>query len=194
MNFQRLLRADVIAAVAALVLLFVMALDWYSTVAGQEARRIEELAQPSGAAAGAVERDVQESARFAAEDAEKNAWQASGGIDRIILIGLLATFALAIATAYLRAAGKRFEPPATPSAFTAVVATVTAVLVAYRSFQEPGLDAASTVESGVPLALVVLGVIALSCRAAMREEEQGTAWRDEPVESNLGGTRDAEVT
>ena len=45
-NYSRLLRADVIAAVAALVLLFVMALDWYSTVAGKEARRIEELSQP----------------------------------------------------------------------------------------------------------------------------------------------------
>lgn len=183
MNFQRLLRADVIAAVAALVLLFVMALDWYSTVAGKEARRIQELSQPSGAAAGQVEREVQESARFSAEAAEKNAWQASGVIDRIILIGLLATALLAIAAAYLRAGGKRFKPPSTPSAVTAVLATVTAVLVAYRSIQEPGLDEGTTVESGLPLALVVLGVIALSCRAAMREEEQGTAWRDDPVEA-----------
>ena len=47
MNFSRLLRADVIAAVAALVLLFVMALDWYSADAGKEARRIEELSQPA---------------------------------------------------------------------------------------------------------------------------------------------------
>ena len=186
MNFQRLLRADVIAAVAALVLLFVMALDWYSTVAGQEARRIEELSQPSGAAAGQVEREVQESARFAAEGAEKNAWQASGAIDRIILLGLLATVLLAIAAAYLRAAQKRFDPPLTPSALTAVAATLTALLVAYRSFQEPGLDEATTVESGVPLALVVLGVIALSCRAAMREEERGTAWR-EPAQGASSG-------
>lgn len=184
MNFGRLLRADVIAAVAALVLLFVMALDWYSTVAGKEARRIQELSQPSGAAAGEVEREVQESARFAAEDAEKNAWQVSGGIDRIILLGLLATFLLAIGSAYLRAAGRRFDPPSTPSALAAVSATLTGVLVAYRSFQEPGLDEATTVESGLPLALVVLGVIALSCRAAMREEERGTAWPDEPVETD----------
>jgi len=182
-NFRRLLRADVIAALAALLLLFVMALDWYSTVAGKEARRIEELSQPSGAAAGEVEREVQETARFAAEDAERNAWQASGGIDRIILIGLLATFLLAIAAAYLRAAGKRFDPPSTPSALAAVAATLTGVLVAYRSFQEPGLDGATTVESGLPLALVVLGAIALSCRAAMREEERGTAWRDESTET-----------
>ncbi len=187
MNFQRLLRADAIAAVAALVLLFVMALDWYSTVAGKEARRIEELSQPSGAAAGEVEREVQETARFAAEGAEKNAWQASGGIDRIILLGLLATVLLAIAAAYLRAAGRRFRPPSTPSALAAVAATITAALIAYRSFQEPGLDDGATVEAGLPLALLVLGVIAFSCRAAMREEERGTAWREEPVVTEASG-------
>ena len=182
MNFQRLLRGDVVAAVAALVLLFVMALDWYSTVEGKEARRIEELAQPSGAAAGEVERDVQETARFAAEGAEKNAWQASGTIDRIILLGLLATFGLAMAGAYLRAAGKRFDLPFTPSTLAALGAVLTAVLIAYRTIQEPGLDDATTVESGAPLALIVLGVIALASRAAMREEETGTAWREpEPV-------------
>jgi len=177
-NFQRLLRADVIAAAAAFVLLFVMALDWYSTAGGKEARRIEALSRPSGAAGGQAERDIQESAQFAAEGAEKNAWQASGAIDRIILLGLLATVAMAIAAAYLRAFGKRSEPPLTPSALTALAATLTAVAVAYRSFQEPGLDEATTVESGLPLALVALGVIALSCRAAMREEEEGTAWHD----------------
>ena len=183
MSFRRLLRADAIAAVAALALLFVMALDWYSTVAGKEARRIEDLSQPSGAAAGAVEREVQESARFAAEGAERNAWQASGAIDRIILIGLLATVFLAIAAAYLRAFGKRFRPPATPSVLAGVTATLTAVLVAYRSVQEPGLDEATTVESGLPLALVVLEVIALSCRAAMGEEERETAWPKEYVKA-----------
>ena len=179
MNFGQPLRSDVIAAVAALVLLFVMALDWYSTVAGNEARRIEALSQPGGAAAGEVEREVQKTARFAAEDAERNAWQVSGALDRIILLGLLTTVTLAIAAAFLRAAGKRFRPPATPSALAALAGTLTAVLVAYRAFDEPGLDEATTVESGLPLALVVLGVIALSCHAAMREEERGTAWRDE---------------
>ncbi len=185
MNFGQLLRSDVIAAVAALVLLFVMALDWYSTVAGKEARRIEALSQPGGSAAGEVGREVQETARFAAEDAERNAWQVSGALDRIILLGLLATVLLAIGAAFLRAGGKRFRPPATPSALAALAATLTAVLVAYRSFDEPGFDGATTVEPGLPLALVVLGVIALSCSSAMREERRGTAWRDEPVETSV---------
>ena len=186
MNLERLLRGDVVAAVAALVLLFVMALDWYSTVEAKEARRIEELAQPSGATAGEVERDVRETARFAAEDAEKNAWQAAGAIDRIILLCLLATVLMTIAGGYLRAAGKRFDPPLTPSTLTALAAVLTAVLVAYRTIQEPGLDDATTVESGAPLALIVLGVIALASRAAMREEEDGSAWREpepEPAEA-----------
>ncbi len=180
MNFGQLLRSDVIAAVAALVLLFVMALDWYSTVAGKEARRIEALSQPGGAAAGEVERKVQETARFAAEDAEKNAWQVAGTLDRVILLGLLATVLLALGAAFLRAAGKEFRPPFTPSALAALAAILTAVLVAYRSFDEPGFDEATTVESGLPLALVVLGVIALSARAAMREEQRGRVSRPPP--------------
>jgi len=182
-NFGRLLRADVIAAAAALALLFVMALDWYSTVAGKEARRIEALSEPSGAAAGEVEREVRKTARFAGEDAERNAWQVRGAVDRIILLGLLATVLLALGAAYLRAAGKRFRPPSTPSALAVAAAALTAVLVAYRSLQEPGLDEATTVEAGLPLALVALGVIALSSRAAMREEERGTAWREERIET-----------
>jgi len=173
----------VVAALAALALLFAMAMDWYSTVEGKEARRIEELAQPEGALGGQVEREVQESARFAAEEAEANAWQAAALIDRLILAGLLATFLLAIANAYLRAAAKRFRPPSTPAAFAAVTALVTAVLIAYRSIQEPGVDESSTIEAGLPLALILLGAIALACRAALREEEQGTAWREPAPEA-----------
>ena len=177
MSFDRLLRADIVAAVAAVVLLFVMALDWYSTPTGERARFREQQAQPSGALAGEPERVQQEEAEIVAEGEERNAWQESGAIDRIILLGLLAAFALAIATVYVRAAGKRFEPPFTPSAVTAIVATVTAILVAYRTLQEPGFDDANTVEAGAPLAVVALAVIALAARAAMRAEEEGTAQR-----------------
>jgi len=179
-NYSRLLRGDVIAALAAFVLLFVMAMDWYSTAAGDEARRIESISDPQGALGGEPEREVQESASIAAEEQEKNAWQAPGAIDRVLVVLLLAAVVLALAAAYLRAAGKRFSPPTTPSALAALAAVVAGVVVAYRIIQEPGLDEATVVKAGAPLALIVLAVIALAARAAVRQEEAGTAW-DRPV-------------
>lgn len=176
MSFDRLLRADWVALAAALVLLLVMAMDWYSSASGQEARRIEAISEPSGGAGGEVERRLQEDARIIAEGEERNAWQASAAIDRLILLGLLATIALAIAAAFLRAAGRRFDPPLTPSALAGLTAVVTALLVAYRTIQEPGLDVGTTVEAGAPLALIALGTIGLAVRAAMRAEEDGSAW------------------
>ena len=181
MNFSRLLRADIVVALAAFALLFVMAMDWYSTAAGEEARRIESISDPSGGLGGEPERQVQEDARIAAEGQERNAWQATGAIDRVLLLLLLATVVLGIAAAYLRAAGKRFEPPFTPSGLTALAAIGAGLLVAYRIIQEPGFDDATVVKAGPPLALIVLGVIALGARAAVREEEAGTAWREEPA-------------
>ena len=178
MTFARLLRADAVAMIAALALLFVMALDWYSTNVGDEARRQEKLAQPQGRAGGEIERKVQEDAARSREGAEKNAWQVDGAIDRLILLGLLATVVLAVGAAYLRAAARRFEPPFTPSALAAIAATVTALLIAYRIIQEPGFDEATVVKSGAPLSLIVLAVIALACRSALAEEEAGTAWRE----------------
>jgi drug/metabolite transporter (DMT)-like permease len=183
MSFARLLRADWVAMAAALALLLVMALDWYSTPSGQEARRIEAISDPSGGAGGQVERELQEDARLIAEAQERNAWQVPGAFDRLILLGLLATIALAIAAAYLRAAARRFEPPLTPSALAAVVAAVTAVAVAYRTLQEPGLDVATTVEAGAPLALIALGVLALAARSAMGAENDGTAWAEPGTEA-----------
>lgn len=175
MSFNRLLRADWVAFAAALVLLFVMAMDWYSTASGEEARRIEAISDPSSGAGGEIERELQEDARLIAEGEETNAWQASAAIDRLILIGLLATIALVIAAAFLRASTKRFDPPLTPSALAGLAAVVTALLVAFRAIQGPA-GAGTTVEAGLPLALVALGVIGLAARAAMRAEEDGSAW------------------
>jgi hypothetical protein len=177
-SFDRLLRADWVALAAALVLLFVMAMDWYSTASGEEARRIEAISDPSSGAGGQIERKLQEDARLIAEGEETNAWQASGAVDRLILIGLLATVGLAIAAAFLRAAARRFDPPLTPSALAGLIAVLTALLVAYRTIQGPGLDAGATVEAGAPLGLVVLGVIGLAAWVAMRAEEDGSAWPD----------------
>lgn len=184
MTFSRILRADAVAMVAALVLLLVMAMDWYSSTVGERAREVEKLSEPSGGSvADQTQRENQQSASEAAEGQEKTVWQVTGLVDRLILIGLLGTVVLAVAGAWLRAAGRRFEPPSTPSTATAVVATVTGLLVAYRIIQEPGFDETTTVQAGAPLALVVLAVIALASRESMRRETAGTAWTDDVAAS-----------
>jgi hypothetical protein len=180
-TFERVLAPDFVAMGCALLLLFAMALDWYSTTAGQEARRIERFTEPQGALGGEVSREVEERARASAESAEKNAFQATEAVDRLILAGLLATALLALTAGFLRAAGRRFEPPLTTSAVAGVCACVTALLITYRTIQQPGEDAGTTIEPGVFAGLMVLGLLALACAAALRAEQEGTAWREQPA-------------
>jgi hypothetical protein len=181
-NLRRLLRADAIAWAAALVLLLFTAVDWYSTLEGEEARRLEGLSQPQGGAAGEVERQVREEARLAAEEQERNAWQADAAIDVLILAALLATAGLAVAAGVLRARGRRYEPPLTPSALTAGAAGLAMLLLIYRLIQQPGVDDVTTIGPGVPLALAALGVVALAAVIALRAEEAGRAWKELPSE------------
>jgi peptidoglycan/LPS O-acetylase OafA/YrhL len=181
MTFERLRPADWVAFLAAFALLFVMAMDWWSTPYGNQARQLQH--QLSGRAAnGAGSQELaRDRARQVAQAAEKNAWQEDAGtIDRVILLALLATVFLAVGAGYLRAAGRRFEPPWTPSGLAAIAATVSAALVAYRIVQEPGADQASTVQAGAPIAVGVLAVLALAAATAMRSEEAGTAFREVP--------------
>jgi hypothetical protein len=179
MTFGRLRTADWVAMVAALALLLVMAADWYSTTRGDTAREVERNTQGQfGGEAGQDVRDANEAARDIAEGQERNAWQADGAIDRVILLALLATVALALAAGFLRAAGQRFDPPLTPSALAAIAAGVTALLVTYRIVQEPGLDDASTIKAGAPLAVIVLGLIAFACSRGLKNEEQGEPFRE----------------
>jgi drug/metabolite transporter (DMT)-like permease len=173
-SFARLRAWHWAAFLAALALLFVTAMDWYSTTSGEEARRIEELSDPEGAAGGEVEREVEESARIAAEGAEKNAWQVDAPIDRLILVGLLLSAALAVVAAFAAAREPRGEGEGprglAPAGLAASVAAATALLVIYRILQEPGLDVSTTVKAGAPLALILLGVIALSGALTLRSE------------------------
>jgi hypothetical protein len=177
-TFARLRFWDWIALVAALALLFTLALDWYGTPAGDEARRVERLSR--GAAdgtAGEIERTVNPAASEAAEEAEKNAWQADGALDRILLALALAAAVLAILAAFMRAAGRRFEPPLTPSAAAGVLAAAAAALIGYRMLQEPGPDYAVEVRAGAPLALIALALIALAASRSLRAEEGGRQFR-----------------
>ena len=177
MTFERLRRADWVAFAAALALLLVTTVDWYSTKQGEDARntldRVEDLPPVAE-----DREEAREDAQALAEREEDNAWQASATIDRIILILLLATIGAAVAAAFLRASGRRFEPPATPSAFAAIGGTLTAALIAYRIVQEPGLDAASTVKPGTPFAVAVLALLAVASARGLQAEERGDQFRE----------------
>jgi drug/metabolite transporter (DMT)-like permease len=179
-TFARLRLADWVAMLASLALLFVMASDWYGTKAGDEARRVQGTAEPHGALGGEVGREVRVEAEAVAEGQERNAWQEDGAADRLILVALLGTVGLAIAAGFLRAAGRRFEPPLTPSAVAALAASAAALLVVYRTIEQPGLDDATTVKAGAPLATLLLGCIALACAGAVRSEEAGKPFREMP--------------
>src|SRR3954469_8397176 len=107
-SFRRLTPGHVLALVAALVLLLLMAPDWYTDKTGEQDRFFQKNVVPQ--LNTQTEPSVSQQQAEAAETHEKNAWQASGAIDRVILIGLLATAALALVAAYLRAAGRRRGP------------------------------------------------------------------------------------
>ena len=170
MTFRRLTRGHVVALVAALALLPVMALDWYGTDAGDEARQIQKDTSTGGATSGEVGRAVEEDARIIAEKSESTAWQADAFADRLILFLLLAAGALAIAAAWLRAAGARFKPPWTPSALAAIVGLIAVLLLAARIVQKPDADPGSNVKAGAPLGLICAGAIVLGSRAAWNAE------------------------
>lgn len=166
-------RGHAVAAAAALALLLIMAMDWYGTVSGDEARRIEALTEDSsGAAAGEVERRLNEDAREVAEQEESNAWQVDGTIDRVILVLMLAAAALTLLTVIARAAGARPTRGIGPGGLGALLGTVAAVLVAYRILQEPGFDQATTIKLGAPLGVVALAVMTLGMVSALRADAE----------------------
>jgi hypothetical protein len=180
MTFERLRLADWVTLLAGLALLFVLAMDWYTTAQGQEARRIQHQLSdtPIGGQTAEDFQNARDRAKEEAEGDERNAWQANDPIDRVILIAVLVSVGLAVAAAFFRAAGRRFEPPWTPSALAALAAVVSALLVSYRIVQEPGIDEFSKVKAGAPLAVIALGLIALSAALAMRAEAAGKAFRE----------------
>jgi hypothetical protein len=174
MTFARLRLADWVVFLAALALLLATATDWYSTKGGERAREFEENAPTRGEGA-----ELAEDAAATAESEERNAWQADAGIDRLILVAMLATAALGVYAAFSRAAGRRYgEERLSPTAWAGVAAALTALLVLYRILQEPGFDAVTTVQAGAPLALGILGVMAFACATSVRAEEEGTELRD----------------
>jgi hypothetical protein len=179
-TFERLTIGDAIAWIAALALLLFTAVDWYSTVQGNEARQIQHDVTPQGALGGDVARNVEQQAAETAAADEHNIWQEHRAIDRLMLVVLLgAAFAAATAAA-LRVGGKRFDGWLTPSAIAALLAAAGALLVLYRLGNQPGDDAATTLKSGPWLALAALGVLGFGASVAVKAERDGKAWKDDP--------------
>jgi hypothetical protein len=171
LTFARLRLSDWIVFVAALALLFTAAPDWYSTKAGDEARRVQQEAKPDpGVPSGQSSAEVEREAGLLAEGQEKNAWEVTGAIDRVILICLFATALLGIVAAFWRAGGRPARGLG-PYALAGLFACITALLILYRILQEPGNDDLTTVKIGAPIALAVLGVYAFAAASSLRHEE-----------------------
>ena len=154
-----------LAVLAALCLLLFTALDWWSTDAGEDARRTEGLAQPQpdeGAEQQQFDKDVQSEASVQAEGAERNAWQPDGALDLIVLLLVLAAAAAGVAAAALVSARRRAPPLATLATALSMLAAVAIVIDVLRTGVEPGAQ----IEAGVPLSLLALGALALGCSRA----------------------------
>jgi hypothetical protein len=172
LSFRRLTAGHVLAFVAALALLLAMAPDWYSD------KTAERIRDDQGKVSPQLNREVKpsltEQASFDAEEREKNAWQAPGAIDKVILLLLIATAGLAIVAAFLRAAGRSVGPPS-PSAIASLTGLVAAALIAYRIIDPPGFNEAAVVQWGAPVGLVCVGLAAFGSRMAVRTEREGSA-------------------
>lgn len=176
MTFLRLSPGHVVAAVAALALLVIMALDWYSTAQGESFRRDESLIEEEdfepGTQAFDAQQQLSEDASIQAEEEEQTAWTASDALDRVILVLLLASIVLALAAAVLRAADRRYPPPLTPSLAAGVAAALTALLVAVRIVDVGAGEVGGAIEAGAPLALVALAAIGVGSMLASRVERE----------------------
>lgn len=175
MTAPRVGLAQGVAAVAALLLLLVMAMDWYTTERAEDFRRDARLTEPGRTGGGEFEPNLKREREAAAEEDEKNAWQAGAAVDRLVLLLMLAAAAAALVAAIARAADRRFEPPSSPSTLATALGLAAALLLVYRILQPPGLNDAAVVKAGAPLGLVLVGILALASRVAMRGEREEPA-------------------
>ena len=146
MTFTRLRLPDWVAFVAALALILVMAMTWYTTKTGEQLRRDARLALPAGQVKGEVF-DVKKQDEQAAAKFEKNAWHDKALIGRLILLALLASAAAAVIAGFARAAGHRFKGRLTPSAIASFAGLAAVVMLAYRILQPPGPNSGAVVRT-----------------------------------------------
>ena len=167
---------DAIAVLAAFALLFIMAGDWYSTRTGEEAREIVNRQGTEEPGAGLFDDGAVADARVEAEQAERNAWQISSPLDLLVLLALLATIALTLAAAALRAAGRVYRDlQRSPSAIAAAAALATLLLLAIQAGARLDPDSDVTVQIGLPLAVGALGMIACGTGLALRDDRDAEA-------------------
>jgi hypothetical protein len=179
MSYERLTKGDALAWVAALGLLLITALTWFSTRLGDAARQIQhDVNVPQGPVGSQIPSTVQQQAKEIADAQQKNLWQLHSPIDRIMLIVILAAALTAAFAAAMRVAARRYRGGFTPSAAAAILAGVGALLVLYRLVNQPGDDQVTTVKSGPWLAFVALGLLCIGASLAWRAERDGTAWKD----------------
>ncbi|HET8672069.1 MAG TPA: hypothetical protein VFL87_00415 [Thermoleophilaceae bacterium] len=180
MSFERLTKGDALAWVAGLALLIITAITWWSTILGDAARQIQhDVTVPAGPLGSDIPRTIQQQANLVANGQERNLWQTSGAIDRVILVVLLAAALTAAFAAIMRVAARRYKSGFTPSAAAAVLGAVGALLVLYRIVQQPGDNQVTTVKSGPWLAFVALGLLCLGASLAWEAERNGSAWKDD---------------
>lgn len=180
MSFERLTKGDALAWVAGLGLLLVTALVWFSTQLGDAARQIQHDAQvPAGPLGSQVPDTIQQQAGQVAQGQEKNLWQLHAGIDRLILIVLLAAALSAALAAVMRVAAHRYRGSFTPSVAAALLSGLGVLLVLYRLVQQPGNNQVTVVKSGPWLAILALGLLCVGASLAWRAERAGTAWKDD---------------
>lgn len=182
MTFTRLSRGDLLAMVAALALLLVMALDWYTTAAGEQDRSFQQNVQPELNRKSGTP-SFKQLAAEAAETHEQNAWQADALIDRVIVVALLGAAVLALFAAWARAAGRSIGPPS-PSALATLVGLLASAMLVYRILQPPGLNAGAVVKPGAPLGLLCVGLLTIGARIATLAE------RAKPRVAAAGGPED----
>lgn len=190
MTFLRLTRWHTLAGVAALALMLFLALDWSTTDLGESVRRDQDLLgepeNPSSDSAARIQ-ELDEDASIAAEQEERNAWQAGDALDHVVLLALLTTAALAFAMTAARAAARRPSPGLSLSVVTAAAAAVGALLVMVWIVREGAVAVGGQVELGAPLSLVAAGLIGVGAGLAARAERAEAA-ATEP-ESETGSHR-----
>lgn len=165
MTFKRLNRGDVIAFVAALALLLILPMTWYTTQQGEQYRQFQHDVVPQ--LNQEVTPSPSDQAAQAAAAQEKNAWQASGIVDRLLLLAALGAVGLVLAAGFMRAAGSRPSGWPNPSALATLFGLVACALIAYRILVPPGLRVAAVVKPGALLGLLAAALMTIGVRFAM---------------------------